>query len=118
MEELNIINEAYINQKNKYEESIKTFADKLEEKINFLKEKASDVEQSARVTYENRVDLLKQKKDEALDHYQKIRETSESKWSEVKGEASAKINDLKDETETAYTGIKNGFSYLFDKFKS
>ena len=118
MDEAKILDEANIDHKNKYEESIKTFADKLEEKINFLKGKAGEVEQSAKVTYHNRVELLKEKKEALTDHYEKIKETSESKWNDVKSEASKKVNEVKAETETAYTGIRDGFSYLFDKLKN
>ncbi|WP_425391946.1 hypothetical protein [Ekhidna sp.] len=60
---MKILNEAEIDHKNKYEESIKAFADKLEEKIEFLKGKASEVESSAKESYDNRIELLKEKKE-------------------------------------------------------
>lgn len=118
MEEAKILDEANIDHKNKYEESIKAFADKLEEKINFLKGKANDVEESAKDTYHNRIELLKEKREALTKEYEKIRNTGESMWSEIKGEVSEKVKEIREETETAYTGIRDGFAYLFGKFKN
>ncbi|MEQ9467364.1 MAG: hypothetical protein RLN88_08125 [Ekhidna sp.] len=118
MKEVKILEEANVDEKNKYEESIKAFADKLEERIDYLKGKASDVETSAKESYHKKIDQLKEKKEEFLRQYENIKETSEGKWEEIKGEVSLKVDKIKGETETAYTGIRSGFSYLFDKFKN
>ncbi|WP_420575365.1 hypothetical protein [Ekhidna sp.] len=118
MEEAKILDEANIDHKNKYEEAIKTFADKLEEKINFLKGKADKVEHSAKDTYNERIELLKQKREALSKEYEKVKNTGENKWQEIKGEASEKVKEIRTETETAYTGIRDGFSYLFGKFKN
>ena len=118
MEEAKILDEANIDHKNKYEEAIKSFADKLEEKIDFLKGKANDVEESAKDTYHNRIEILKEKREALIKEYEKVKNTGESKWNDIKGEASEKIREIREESENAYIGIRDGFAYLFGKFKN
>ena len=67
MEDVEILENVNIDNKNKYEESIKAFADKLEEKINHLKEKKQEVEQSARDSFNEKIELLKKKRQYLLD---------------------------------------------------
>ncbi len=117
MDEARILNEIDIDHKNKYEESIKAFADGLENRITQLKDKANDVEQTTREKYHEQIEKLKSKKEALLEQYQEIKETGEDRWNDVKSDVSKKVHHIKSESEEAYTGIRDGFAYLFDKFK-
>lgn len=118
MEEVEILEKVEIEDKNRYEESIKAFADTLGERISSLKDKAHEVEQSARSSYNEKIELMNEKRKSLMNHYKDIRETSEARWNEIKHDTSDRVDEIKHETNKAYTGIKNGFSYLFETLKN
>ena len=118
MEDANILEKVETENKNKYEESIKSFADKLEEQINFLKDKKDQVEESAKESYNERVNFLKEKMDGLIDQYKKVEASSEEAWKNMRDETASTVDSIREEANTAYTGVKDGFGYLFDKFKS
>lgn len=110
-------NELSTENKNKYEERIKEFADNLQASITQLKDKAKEVKDSATDTYSEKVEALDQKRNDLMEEYHKIKGTGEEKWHQIKEDSKKKIDSIRDETRTAYTGIRDGFSYLFKTLK-
>lgn len=117
MRDEQILEDLNIESKNKYEESIKTFADQLASQITMMKTKVDEVEHSARDKYHEKIDQLTAKKEAMMQQYDLIKETSEEKWDAIKDEKAAKVDSIKEETQRMYTGIKDGFNYLFDAIK-
>lgn len=104
--------------KNKYEESIKAFVDDLDKKLHLLREKKSEVDATVEELFQAKIDYLTQKRELLNERMQLIRATSTEKWEETFSTVDAELKKIVTEAETAYIGIKKGFGYLFEKFKS
>ncbi|MEO9965418.1 MAG: hypothetical protein ABJF11_06510 [Reichenbachiella sp.] len=103
--------------KNEYEKRIKKIADTLDERLSFLKNEKSKVEKSAIESYESKIRFLSDKRDKVALRLDEIKSTSQEKWNETYSSAHEEIKKISSEAEEAYVGMKNGFSYLFEKLK-
>lgn len=102
-------------EKNKYEESIISFIDQVEERIEYLQESKDEVEERAKEEFQQKVDLLNEKKQALEEKAHEIKQTSQETWSKSFKSIDASIGDVAKETRNVYRGIQTGFGYLFDK---
>jgi len=104
--------------KNEYEESIKNFADALDQRLTFLKEEKSKVEKSAMESYESKVQYITSKRNEVETRLEEIKSTSQAKWNETYSAVHQELTKISSEADEVYVGLTNGFDYLFKKMKS
>ncbi len=103
--------------KNEYEERIKQFADDLDVKIESMKVKTSALEQSVKQKISKNMDLLTDKRDELSDKLNEIKSSTQEQWEKSYSKVFKDIKAISNETETAYTGIKDGLNYLIDTIR-
>ncbi len=109
--------EEQVIEENKYEVRIKSFADKLEYKINDLQEKKRNAEESVRTRYDESINAIQSAREDFLSKTQKLRDASGEEWNRYSDKVDTALESIEYEIDTAYEGIRNGMTYLFDKFK-
>ena len=100
---------------NPYENKMKSFIDDAEKKIRELKNRGTEVNEELKEKYDAQVHTLSLKKDEVQKKLQKITHATGDRFHEVQEDVTDKMEDIKEEFEEAYLGIKQGFKYLFRK---
>jgi predicted nucleic acid-binding Zn-ribbon protein len=104
-----------LKQKNEYEEKLKRFADDLEQRIQMLKNKRSEVEAEAVDKYDQLLTRLEKNLGDAEAQYKLAKSSSEEVWENLSQKANDKAKEISSEVDEAYSGIKNGFGYLYEK---
>lgn len=101
--------------KETYEKHLKGFAEKLDERIDFLEDKLKEVDESKRDLYQDNLEKLKDRKKKLAKKLQKLVNTNEQRWNEVYSDVEDKIEDNIREIESTYKKISDHFEHVFDK---
>ncbi len=104
-------------EKNKYEESLKSFIDFIDIKMHDMKEAGSEATAEAKVQVEEQLKNLGERRDELASKLKKLGESGEEKWEEIKKETSEHFEKTKNEMGDLFDGVKAGFKHLMGKFK-